>query len=227
MDPPTYEEALYSLGRAPTIADLGPHSPGSCSSSLVPYEAGEDSNPEDDQNSQERAPKQMETEEPAMVEAPAKEGMGIAVGPEEYTPASPRYVRDGEDDADNQDMDGDEDVEAPFLAPKENPTPKTPWDEQTALTPLKGNTASAEDPQASSSDESIQELIDLREEEGVPPKRINCPTTLGLNKKMAVTAEKTPIPPSPFPKGNAMTLPVAAPEANMRQRQCLKNRLST
>ena len=73
MDPPTYEEALHSLGRAPTVADLGPHSPGSCSSSLVPYEAGEDSNPEDDQNSQERAPERMETEEPAMVEAPAKE----------------------------------------------------------------------------------------------------------------------------------------------------------
>ena len=55
MDPPTYEEVLHSLGRAPTIAKLGPHSPGSCSSSHVPYEAGEDSNPEDDQNSQERA----------------------------------------------------------------------------------------------------------------------------------------------------------------------------
>ena len=57
MDPPRYEEALHSLGRAPTIADLGPYSPGSCSSSLVPYEAGEDSNPKDDQNSLERAPK--------------------------------------------------------------------------------------------------------------------------------------------------------------------------
>ena len=48
IDPPTYEEALHSLGRAPTAADLGPRSPGSCSSSLVPYEAGEDSNPEKD-----------------------------------------------------------------------------------------------------------------------------------------------------------------------------------
>ena len=34
-------------------------------------------------------------------------------------------------------------------------------------------------------------------------------------KKMAVMAEKTPISPSPFPKGNAMTLPVAAPEVNI------------
>ena len=156
----------------------------------------------------------METEEPAMVKAPAKEGMGIAVGPEEYTPASPRYVRDGEDDVDDQDTDEDEDMEAPFLALKENPTPKS-WNKQTTPTPLKGNTASAEDPQVSSSDQSIPELIDLREEEGVPPKRINHPTTLGLNKKMAVTVEKTPILPSPIPKGNDMTFPVAAPEVNI------------
>ena len=42
------------------------------------------------------------------------------MGPEEYIPASPRYVRDSEDDADGQDTDGDEDVEAPFLAPKDS-----------------------------------------------------------------------------------------------------------
>ena len=56
IEPPIHEEALHSLGRAPTVADLGPHSPGSHSSSLVPYEAGEDSNPEEDQDPQERAP---------------------------------------------------------------------------------------------------------------------------------------------------------------------------
>ena len=142
IDPPTYEEAIHSLGRAPTVADLGSHSPGSHSSSLVPYGAGEDSNPEEDQDTQERAPKQMETEEPAMIEAPAKEGMGIAVGPEEYIPASPRYVTDGEDDADDQDMDKNEDVQAPFLAPKDDPTlTRTPQDVQATLLSLKGNTA--------------------------------------------------------------------------------------
>ena len=56
IDPLKYEEALHSLGRAPTVADLGPHSPGSCSFSLVPYEAGEYSNSEEDQDPQERAP---------------------------------------------------------------------------------------------------------------------------------------------------------------------------
>ena len=144
----------------------------------------------------------METEEPAMVEAPAKEVMGIAVGPEEYLPASPRYVRDGEDDTDDQDTDKDEDVEAPFLAPKDDPTSRTPQDVQAALLSLKGSTATAKDPQVSSSDESIPELIDLGKEEdaspSLPPKRVKCPTTLGLDKKMATTAEGSqfPLPPS-------------------------------
>ena len=89
----TYEEAFHGLGRAPTMADLGPHSPGSCSSSLVPYAAEENSNPKEDQEQQRRTPEQMETEEPTMMEAPAKEGRGIAVGLENYQPAPPRYVR--------------------------------------------------------------------------------------------------------------------------------------
>ena len=80
-NPPMYEEALHSLGRAPTVADHGPHSQDSCSSSLVPYETEENSNPEEDQNWQEVTPDQMETEELATVETPAKKGMGIAVGP--------------------------------------------------------------------------------------------------------------------------------------------------
>ena len=127
----------------------------------------------------------METEEPTMVEAPAKEGMGIAVGPEEYIPASPRYVRVGEDDADDQDTDKNEDVEVPFLAPKDDPTlTRTPQDVQAALLSLKGNTATVKDPQVSSSDESIPELIDLGKKEdappSLPPKRVKCPTTLGI-----------------------------------------------
>ena len=89
-NPPTHEEAFHSLGRAPTAAGLGPHSPGSCSPSLVPYEAEEDSNPEEDQDQQRMTFKQMETEEPTMMEAPAKKGMGIAVGPGDYQPTPPQ-----------------------------------------------------------------------------------------------------------------------------------------
>ena len=90
-NPPTYEEALHSLGRAPTMADLGPHGPDSCSSSLVPYD--ENSNPEKDQNQLESTPDQMETEDPVTAEAPVKKGMGIAAAPGNYQPATPRYVR--------------------------------------------------------------------------------------------------------------------------------------
>ena len=74
-NPPTYEEALHSIGRAPIVADLSPHRLDSCSSSLMPYE--EDSNPEEDQTQQELTPGQMETEDPATVEAPVKKGMEL------------------------------------------------------------------------------------------------------------------------------------------------------
>ena len=111
----------------------------------------------------------METEELATVEASAKKGMEIAVGPGKYQPAPPGYMRADEDSKDDKNTDEDEDIEAPYLAPKQNPTPKTPQDEQTAPTLLKGRFASAEDSQVSSGDESIPELIDLREEEEVPP----------------------------------------------------------
>ena len=208
-NPPMYEEALHSLGRAPTVADLGPHSPDSCSSSLVPYGAEEDSNPEEDQNWQEVTLDQMETEELATVEAPAKKGMGIAVGPGEYQPTPPRYVRADEDSEDNKDTDEDEDIEAPYLAPKQNPTPKTPQDEQIAPTLPKNKFASAKDSQVSSGNESIPELIDLREGEEVPPpslsKKANHPTTLGLHVKIAVTSEKLLVFPFPPPKENAKT----------------------
>ena len=228
-NPPKYEEALHSLGRAPTVADLGPHSPDSCSSSLVPYEAEEDSNPKEDKSQQEVTLDQMETEELATVEAPAKKGMGIAVGPGEYQPVPPRYVRANEDSEDDKDTDEDEDIEALYLSPKQNPTPETPQDEQTAPTLLKGKFASAKDPQVSSGDESIPELIDLREDEEVPlpspPKKANRPTTLGLHKKIAVTTKKLPVFPSPLPRKMPRLFWLQPLECI--QRRCPKSRLST
>ena len=71
-------------------------------------------------------PKQMETKEPTMVEAPAKKRMGIVVGPGDYQSTLPKYVKADEDSADGQDTDEDEDIEAPYLAPKQNPIPKNP-----------------------------------------------------------------------------------------------------
>ena len=57
------------------MADLGPHRPDSCSSSLVPYD--ENSNPEEDQNQLESTSNEMETEDPATAEAPVKERMEL------------------------------------------------------------------------------------------------------------------------------------------------------
>ena len=191
-NPPTYEEALHSLGRAP---DLGPHRPDSFSSSLVPYEGN--SNPEEDQNQLEVTPIQMETEDLATAEGPVKKGMGIAAGPGNYQPAPPRYVRANEDSEDGQDTDEEGDIEAPYLAPKQTPVPKPSQNELTAQALLEGKNPPAEDPQDSSGEKSIPELIDLREGEEVPPpslpKKANCPTTLGLHKKIAVTSEKLPV----------------------------------
>ena len=131
-----YEEAFHSLGRAPTVADLGPHRPDSCSSSLMPYE--EDSNPKEDQNQQEVTPNQMEIEDPATAGASVKKGMGIVVGPGNYQPAPPRYVRTDEDSEDGQDTDGEGDIEAPYLAPKQTPVPKPSQDDQMTQAPSKG-----------------------------------------------------------------------------------------
>ena len=128
-DPPTYEEALLSLGRAPTVADLGPHEPDSCSSSLVLY--NEDSIPEEDQN------QLMETENLTPAEASVKEGMGIAAAPENYQPATPRYIRADDDCEDGQDTDEEGDIEATYLAPKHTAAPKPLQDRPIVQAPLK------------------------------------------------------------------------------------------
>ena len=200
-NPPTYEEVLLSLGRAPTVADLGPHEPDSCSSSLVPYE--EDSNPEEDQNLLELTSDQMETEDLATA---VKEGMGIAAAPENYQPATPRYIRADEDSEDSQDTDEEGNIEAPYLAPKLTPVPKPLKAESIVQAPLKEKNPPAEDSQDSSGEESIPELIDFREGEEIPPpsqpKRANCPTTLGK------------LPAFSFPplQDHTKTLLTAAPE---------------
>ena len=203
-NPPTYEEALLSLGRAPTVVDLGPHELDSCSSSLVPYD--EDSNPEEDQHLLELTSDQMETEDLATAEAPAKEGMEIAAAPENYQPATPMYIRADEDSEGSQDTDEEGDIKAPYLAPKLTPVPKPSQDEPIVQALPKEESPPAENSQDSSGEESIPELIDLRDgKEMLPtsqPKRANCPTTLGK------------LPAFSFPplQDHIKTLLTAAPE---------------
>ena len=181
-DPPTYEEALHDLGRAPTEADLGPRSPESRSSSLMPYDMEEDGDQDKTQEEQEGILEQMETEEQDTTEAPIKRGMGISVAPEKYQPASPRYIRAGEDSADEEDgQDEEEDLEAPYLAPKPALSSGPAQSEKSVRMPAAGDKAPAED---LSDPESIPGLIDLREEgeklSPFPSQKAQRPTTPSL-----------------------------------------------
>ena len=158
----------------------------------------------------------METENLLTAEAPVKEGVGIAAAPDNYQPATPRYIRADEDSEDGQDTDKEGDIEAPYLAPRQTPAPKPLQDGPIVQAPLKEKNPPAEDLQGSSSEESMPELINLGEGEEMPPpsqpKKANCPTTLELPRKRAVTSEKLPAFYFPPLQDHIKTLPAAAPE---------------
>ena len=124
----------------------------------------------------------METEEQDTTEAPIKRGMGISGAPEKYQPTSPRYIRAGEDSGNEEDgQDEEEDLEAPYLAPKPALFSGPVQSEKSVRMPAAGNKAPAED---LSDPESILELIDLREEGEklfpFPSQKAQRPTTLKL-----------------------------------------------
>ena len=169
-DPPTYEEALHDLGRAPTEADLGPRSPESHSSSLMPYDMEEDREPDKTQDQQEGTPEQMETEEQDTTEALIKRGMGISVAPEKYQPAPPRYIRAGEDSEEGEDgQDEEEDLEAPYLPPKPTLLSGPAQSKESVPAPVVGDQIPANDLSSVDLLEPMPKLIDLREEEERSP----------------------------------------------------------
>ena len=194
-DPPTYEEALHSLGRAPTEADLGPRSPELDSSSLMPYDREEDRDPDKAQEQQEEILEQMEVEEQDSTGAPIKRGMGISVAPEKYQPAPPRYIRPGENSEDEEDgQDEEEDLEAAYLAPKPALPSGPAQSEESAQVPVAGDQIPVKDLSDLDLSEPVPELIDLREEgekpSPFPTQKAQCPTML-----------KLPAPYSSPPKG--------------------------
>ena len=205
-DPPTYEEALLSLGRATTEADLGPQSPESRSSSLMPYVTEEDSDPEETQEQQEGTLEQMETEGQDTTEALIKRGMGIRVAPKKYQPAPPRYIRAGENSEDEEsDQNEEEDLEAPCLAPKLALSSGPAQNEGPAQIPMKGDQTPVKDLSESELLESIPELIDLREEGEKPPP-------FPSQKAQRPTMLKLPVPYSSPPKGPRRDVQEAATE---------------
>ena len=79
----------------------------------------EDRDPNKTQEQQEEILEQMEVEEQDSTGAPIKRGMGISAAPEKYQPAPPRCIKAGENSEDEEDgRDEEEDLEAPYLAPK-------------------------------------------------------------------------------------------------------------
>ena len=181
-DPPTYEEVLHDLGRAPTEADLGPRSLESCSSSLMPYHMEEDGDQDETQEQQEGILEQMEAEEQDTMETPIKRGMGISDAPEKYQHAPPRYITAGENSEDEEDgQDEEEDLEAPYLAPKPALSSGPAQSEKSVQIPAADDQAPAKD---LSDSEFIPELIDLREEgeksSPFPSQEAQRPTMLKL-----------------------------------------------
>ena len=164
-DPPTYEEVLHSLGRAPTEADLGPQSLESCSSSLMPYDMEEDRDPDETPEQQEENLEQMEVEEQDSTGAPIKRGMGISTAPAKYQPTPPRYIRAGENSEDEEDgQDEEEDLEAPYLAPKPALLSGPAQSEESVLAPVAGDQTPVNDLSNADLLEPMPKLIDLREE---------------------------------------------------------------
>ena len=184
-DPPAYEEALLSLGRAPTEADLGPRSPELHSSSLMPYDMEEDRDPDETQGQQEGILEQMEVKEQDTMGAPIRRGMGISATPEKYQPTPPRYIRAGENSEDEEDgQDEGEDLEAPYLAPKPALPSGPAQSEELAQIPAAGDQIPVKDLSDSDLSEPMPELIDLREEgekpSPVPSQKAQHPTMLKL-----------------------------------------------
>ena len=176
---------LHSLGRAPTEADLGPQSPESRCSSLMPYDIEEDRDFDETQEQQEGILEQMEAEEQDTTEAPMKRGMGISAALEKYQPAPPRYIRAGENSEDEEDgQDEEENLEAPYLAPKSTLPSGPAQSEESAQIPTAGDQTPAKDLSDPDLSEPMQELVDLREEgekpSPFPSQKAQCPPMLKL-----------------------------------------------
>ena len=139
----------------------------------------EDSNPEEDQEQLMEAPEFMETKGSAIVGTPAREGMGINAAPDNYQPASPRYVRTDEDSEEEE-----VDIEAPYLAPRPTLSLNLSRNEKMKQAPAKDGQTPMVNPPESSGDESMPELINLRDGENAttppPSQRVQRPETLKL-----------------------------------------------
>ena len=161
----------------------------------------EDSDPEEDQEQPMEAPELMETKGSAIAGTPAREGMGINAAPDNYQPASPRYVRTDEDSKEEE-----VDIEAPYLAPRPTLSLNLSRNEKMKQAPAKDGQTPMVNPPESSGDESMPELINLRDGENAttlpPSQRAQRPETLKLTALSA-----TGIQPEVAPETSVKEVP--------------------
>ena len=106
----------------------------------MPFDIEEDRDPDETQEQQEGILEQMEAEEQDTTEVLIKRGMEISMAPEKYQPAPPRYIRAGVNSEDEEDgQDEEEDLEAPYLAPKPALSSGPAQSEELVLVPVAGN----------------------------------------------------------------------------------------
>ena len=131
----------------------------------MPFDIEEDRDPDETQEQQGGTLEWVEADGQDTTEAPVKRGMGISIAPKKYQPAPPRYIRAGENSEDEEDgQDEEEDLEAPYLAPKSTLSSGPVQSEESAQIPATGDQTPAKDLSDSDLSEPIPELIDLKEE---------------------------------------------------------------
>ena len=139
----------------------------------------EDRDPDETLEQQEENLEQMEVGEQDSTGAPIKRGMGISMAPEKYQPTPPRYIRAGENSEDEE-----EDLEAPYLAPKPALLSGPTQSEKSVPAPIAGDQTPVNDLSNADLLEPMPELIDLREEgeksSPFPAQKAQRPTTLRL-----------------------------------------------
>ena len=160
----------------------------------MPYDIEEDRDFDKMQEQQEGILEQMEVEGQDTTGAPIERGMGISAAPEKYQPAPPRYIRAGENSEDEEDgQDEEEDLEAPYLAPKFPLSSGPAQSEESAQIPAAGDQIPVKDLSDLDLSEPMPELIDLREEGEKP-------SPFPSQKAQHHTMLKLPVLYSPHPK---------------------------
>ena len=141
-----------------------------------------------------------------------REVMGIKASPAAYVPQLPKYIRDSEDEG-AQDLDSDEDIEAPYLAPrKKSNSEHTQQDMQAAQALLLMRKEEAK-PKALvdySSSDSVPDLVDSEgevhnEDEDTEPqeqKKAKLPAVRPADLKIYPLTTMTTVVPAPPPQSS-------------------------